>query len=78
MNYIEKWSISCHISKQGCHSQQQFQPLKCEFLSPDGAQKNSTCYLAAMRLKPLPVVSTEELGGGGGGCEKHMILAPDS
>ena len=41
-------------------------------------RKNNTCYLAVMRLKPLPTVSTEELGGHGGGCEKHMILAPDS
>ena len=32
----ERWSISCHISKQGCHSHQQFQPSKCEFLNSEG------------------------------------------
>ena len=33
------WSISCHISKPGCHSHQQFQPSKCQFLSLEGAQE---------------------------------------
>ena len=28
-----KWNISCHISKQRCHSYLQFWPPKCEFLS---------------------------------------------
>ena len=32
----ERWSISCHISKQGYHSHQQFQPSKCEFLNSEG------------------------------------------
>ena len=25
---VEKWNISCHISKQGCCSHQQSQPLQ--------------------------------------------------
>ena len=35
----EKWSISLHINKQGCHSHQSFQSSECEFLSPVGAQE---------------------------------------
>ena len=34
-----KWSISCHISKQGCCSHQQLQAPEREFLSPEGTQK---------------------------------------
>ena len=39
MGTVEKWSVSCHISKQGCQSHQPFQPSKCEFLSPVGIQE---------------------------------------
>ena len=35
----EKWSISFHINKQGCHSHQLFQSSECESLSPVGAQE---------------------------------------
>ena len=30
----EKWSISCHINRQGCYSHQWLRPSKGEFLSP--------------------------------------------
>ena len=36
---IEKWSLSCHISIQRCHSNRWFWPSKCEFLSPKGSQE---------------------------------------
>ena len=32
----EKWKISCHTSKQGRHSHQQFWLSTCESLSPKG------------------------------------------
>lgn len=35
----EKWNISCHIHKQGCHSHLQFRPSKCEFPSPKSNQE---------------------------------------
>ena len=35
----EKWSVPCHISKQGSHRHQGFPPSKCEFLSPEGTCK---------------------------------------
>ena len=54
MNYIEKWSISCHISKQRCHSHQQFQPLKCEFLSPDGAQEEQYLLSGSHEAEATP------------------------
>ena len=59
----EKWSISCHIGQQGCHSHWWFQPSHCEFLNPKGTQDGGEYLidLAAMRLHPLPTVSTEEL-----------------
>ena len=59
----EKWSISCHIGQQGCHSHWWFQHAHCEFLSPKGSQDGGEYLidLAATRLHPLPTVSTEEL-----------------
>ena len=39
-----KWSISCHINKQGCHSHQLFQPSKHEFLSLENTQEKQ-CLL---------------------------------
>ena len=62
MTYV-KWSISCHISKRGCHGHQQFQPSRTT------RKENSTCNLATLGLQPLTAVSTEQ---------KHRILAPDS
>lgn len=39
--HVEKWSVSCLISKQGC---QRFGASKCEFLSLKGTQKgDNTC-----------------------------------
>ena len=34
-----KWSISCHINKQGCQSHQLFRPSRRDFLSLEGTQK---------------------------------------
>ena len=59
----EKWNISCHISKQGCHSHRRFQPSRAT------RRENSTCDRATLGLQPLTVVSTEK---------KHGILAADS
>ena len=60
---VEKWNISCHISKQECHNHQRFWPFKCEFPSPKGTQEGEEYLhnLVAIRLQPLPTVSTEEL-----------------
>ena len=56
----EKWTISCHISKQGYHSHQQLQPSS-EPVSPQGNQEEENiCSLAAVRLQTLPKVSPEE------------------
>ena len=60
---FEMWSISCYISKQGCHSHQQHQPSRAT------RKESNTCRPAAIRLQPLPTVSTEE---------RNRILAPDS
>ena len=60
---VEKWNISCHINKQECHNHQRFWPFKCEFLSPKGTREGEEYLpnLVAIRLQPLPAVSTEEL-----------------
>lgn len=55
ISFSEQWSISHHFSKQECHSLQQFQPSKCEFLSSEGPKKNNTCYPACHQ--PFPTVS---------------------
>ena len=39
-----KWSISCRINKQGCHSHQLFWPSKSEFLSLEDAQKEQCLH----------------------------------
>ena len=58
---------SCHISKQGCHSHSNFDPPNANFWALRGTRKQNNTYdLAALRLQPLPTVSTEE---------KHRILA---
>lgn len=63
----------CHISKQECHNHQRFWPFKCEFPSPKGTQEEkNTCMVVAIRLQPLPTVSTEKNSG----CEKHRNLSP--
>ena len=55
-----KWSTSCHINKQGCHSHQGFWPFKCEFLSSGRTMpaiwQSSSCH---QELPPLPMVSDE-------------------
>ena len=61
---LGKWSISCYISKQGCHSHPWFRPSKCEFLSPKSTQEEQYLQSSSCSLW----VSTE------GKCR---ILAPD-
>ena len=70
----EKWNISCHINKQGCHSHQLLQSSNMTRWSlKEHRKEKNTCYLATIRQQPLPKVSPRETG-----CEKHKILAPDS
>ena len=60
---------SCHISKQGCHSREHvnFRALKAT------RKENNTCNTSAIRLQPLPKMSTEQK------TNKHTrILGPDS
>lgn len=50
----EKWSISCHISKQGCHSLQLLQPSNnCESWALKALRKENAYEVAANRLQPL-------------------------
>ena len=44
--YIEKWSISCHVNKEGCHSHKRFWTSKCEFLSLEGTQEGEQYLLS--------------------------------
>ena len=53
----EKWSISCHGSKQGGHSQ----PSNVSASAPRILRKEkNTFHLPAIRLQPLPPVSPKE------------------
>ena len=57
----EKWSISCHSSKQRCQGLQRISPFKCEFLSPKVTWKEEYLHnLAATTLQPLPLLSIQE------------------
>ena len=69
---FEKRNISYRISKQGCQSSviaaHQWEPLNLKEI-----RKKSICHLSAIRLRPFPTVSYEELR-----MWKHRILAPGS
>ena len=55
-----KWSISCHISKQGCHSHQQFQASKYELLALEVSQKGEqSLWSWSCWLLLLPKVNEE-------------------
>ena len=55
----EKWNISCHISKQRMSSV--LAALQHELVNPKETQeRKNTCHVAAIRLKPLPIMSLEE------------------
>ena len=69
----EKWTISCCISKQGCHSHQQLQPSS-EPVSPQGTQEGEANLLCSS----IQTADTlrRALRKGSSGCENRM-LAPD-
>ena len=71
----EKWSISCHISKQGCHHYQRLQPSNVSWWALRELKKENTCCLTATRLQPLSTVSPEERKFR---VWKYRILTPDS
>ena len=58
-NRCEKWNISCHISKQRCHSHQQLQPSSVSRWTLREHRKE-TNSLTAIRLQPLPTKSPKE------------------
>ena len=65
----EKWSISCHGSKQGGHSQ----PSNVSASAPRILRKEkNTFHLPAIRLQPLPPVSPKEAQD-----VKTQDMAPD-
>ena len=70
----EKWTISCHVSKQGCHSHQRLQ-LLYEPLSPKGTQKGEA-YLPSARHQTTATPYGEPQGSSG--YEKCRVLAPES
>ena len=55
---VEKWTISCHIRKQGGHSHRQFQ-LSTVSLRAFRKEEN-TSDLTTISLQPLPMVSPRE------------------
>ena len=57
----DKWNIPCHIRKQGCHSHYQLQPsYESQWALRELRREKNPCQLAAVRLQPLSVVSSEE------------------
>ena len=58
----EKWNICCHIHKKRMpQSSEIVATMNGELVSLEGSQEGKdTCYLAAIRLQPLPTVSPEE------------------
>ena len=58
----EKWNISCRIRKQKMSQPSAIVHITAdELVSPEGTQEGkNTCYLAAIRLQPLPTVNPEK------------------
>ena len=58
----EKWNICCHIRKKRMpQSSEIAATMNGELVSLEGSQEGKDiCYLAAIRLQPLPTVSPEE------------------
>ena len=52
----EKWNISCHINKQGCHNHQQFQPSSVNCWVLRAFKKKNTCYLCISVIKLCPTL----------------------
>ena len=85
----ENWNISCHISKQECHSHQRFLPSKYESLNPKGTEEGEQ-YLRPGRLQDVATPSgehwgtqdPENIGYWPQGAEMHMAamiaVSPDS
>ena len=69
----EKWTVSCCISKQECHSHQQLQPSS-EPVSPQGTQEGEANLLCSS----IQTADTlrRALRKGSSGCENRR-LAPD-
>ena len=63
---LEKWSISYHVNKQGCHSHQWSQPARAN------RKENNTCNLV---LQTIPSGCSHSLWWR---LRKNRILAPDS
>ena len=59
----DTWSISCRISKQRMSlSSTIAATMDDELVSHERTQEGkNTCHLAAIRLQPLPMVSSEEV-----------------
>ena len=54
-------NISCHISKQGCHSHQWLLPSNVSWWALRELRKEkNTCHLAVIRPQPLLMMSPEE------------------
>ena len=51
---IEKWSLVCHISRQGCHSRQWLQPSDVRQWPLRELRKKNTYCLAAITLQLQP------------------------
>ena len=59
--HCEKLTIACHINKQSMLQLSAIAALQPELVSPEEIQEGKhTCHLAAIRLQPLPMVSSEE------------------
>ena len=60
--FSKYWEIEyfLHISKQGCHSHQWWQPSSVSCWALRELRKENTCRLAAIRPQPLLMVSPEE------------------
>ena len=58
---MEKCNIPYRISKQGCHSHYQLQPsYLSQWALRELRREKSPCQLAAIRLQPLSMVSSEK------------------
>ena len=58
----EKWSISCPISKPGCHSDERLWPSKCEFEPLKQPRRTTLTIQQPSGCSQLPTVSLKKAG----------------
>ena len=69
-----KWSISCHISKQGCRSQQQFQAPSVNFWALRAPKRENNASDPASAAPPCGEQRTKDVKNQKAGCLSQIAV----